>query len=53
MKRLKNIEDKNEELPKALSSANKVSNGAKNGSDLIIILSMLFTSLTETLKNLK
>ena len=34
LKRLKNIEDKNEELPKALSSANKVSNGAKNESDL-------------------
>ena len=32
LKRLKNIEDENEELPKVLSAANKVSNGAKNVS---------------------
>ena len=33
LKRLKNIEDKNEELPNAFGATNKVSEAAKNEGD--------------------
>ena len=52
-KRLENIKDKNEELLKAFSAANKVSKSVKNESDLVMTSTTLFTSFTETLKKLK
>ena len=52
-KRLENIKDKNEELLNAFSAANKVSKAAKDESTLVMTLSMLVTSFTEALNNLR
>ena len=52
-KRLENVKDKNEELLKVFSAANKVSNVAKNEVVVIMTIYLLFTSFTEALKNLK
>ena len=51
LKSAKNIGDKNEELLKAFSAANKV-RLLKMKVILIITLSTLFTGFTKTLKNL-
>ena len=52
-KRLENIQDKNKELLNAFSAANKVCKVTKMRVILIMILGMLFTSFTESLKILK
>ena len=53
LKSVKIIGEKNEELLKAFSAANKVSKAAKNESDFNYdSLSTLFTSSTETLKQM-
>ena len=52
-KRLENIKDENKELLNAFSAANKVCKVTKMRVILIMILGMLFTSFTESLKILK
>ena len=48
LERLKNIEDKNEEHLKVLSTANKVSRAAKIKVIIIMTIKLIFTDFTET-----
>ena len=49
-KRLKNIEDKNEEQLKLLSNPNKTSSHLKMKAIIIMTIILLFTGFTETFK---
>ena len=51
-KRLKNIEDKNEEQLKLHSNANKTSSYIRMKVNIIMTIILLFTSFTETFKTL-
>ena len=52
-KRLKNIEEKNEEQLKPLSHVNKTSSYIKMKVTIIMTIILFFTSFTETFKALK